>query len=1259
MKTLQPMSLLTMCILLSFSSLAGQNSTPPWEDPAVFAMNQMETHTRRTVPFDNPHEALNYELSKSPHYLKLNGAWAFRWYETPEAAPAEFYNQAFDISDWDSIQVPANWQMEGYGHPMFRNITHTFPSTPPQVPDDYNPTGLYRREFTVPLDWKTREVFLHFEGVKSASYVWLNGEFIGYNEGGMEPAEYNITPHLKPGKNSLAVKVLRYSDGTYLEDQDMWRLSGIYRDVYLFSTPKIHLEDFFVYTDLDSEYQNATINFSGTLANYSRVDISDYELKSSLYNAQGKPVVDELYTIAHIIANAGERIKLKFSEEVLNPKKWSAEKPNLYTLLLTLEDEFGDTLAVQSQRIGFREVEVKNRAIYVNGKQIKFNGVNRHEHHPETGRFNSEETMIEDLRLMKQFNINAVRTSHYPPDPAFLDLADEIGIYVIDETGDEAHANTQLSENPAWRDAFLDRGNRMVQRDRNHPSIIIWSAGNEAGSGENIAAIIESGKQLDPSRPAWLYGGNAGMLPFEDIIGPRYPHPNYLKEVAETPDSEDPRPSFMDEYEAATGNSLGQFQEYWDLIYAYPRLTGGAVWDWVSPGITRSLITTPDHSGYSNTGVLMGRSDLSVGKPGQALDLSGHDEWIELYRDPSLELAGGELTIAFWIYPRAWNGHNPMVTKGNQQFGVRQSHSDSLEFYIFDKNRVILRSVLPENWEGQWHHIAAVYDGTSLKMYHNGNLLAEQAYEGSIAFGRYPVNIGKNAEIHGQDHPGGLSNAKYDNVRIWNSALSAADIQRDMENPDGEPDESAVLWLPFERTEERDDFYTLGIGGRTYGVVWPDRSVQPELHQMKKTPQPIQFRALDLNEGRIQIINQFNFTNLRELDYFWSITAGSDILDSGRFTGPKLSPSDSGNISLPYNIPADAEQGAEMLLTVQAVLADSTGWAPAGHEVAWEQFSLPVDIIKPGEDLTASEKFRIRDRRNELLIIGDQFRYNYQKNSGQFEIVRETETIMLEGPTLSVWRAPTSNETDDWGGAIAKEWWQHDLDRLEHVVSDVTVTSQNPDQVQFTVSAELHTPDGKSKFDIQYEYSIKNSGLISLTTTATPKDDLPRWLPGVGLNLTLPGSFTSFEWFGRGPFETYPDRKTGAKIGSYSSSVSAEYVPYLTPQEHGNKTDVRWASFSETNGLGLFITGDELLNIRSSHFHVDNLSRAMYPFQLDPRDSVFVYVGHKVTGVGGTPIATLENYRTLPQPYTFEISFIPFDRETQLPESLYEIISGR
>ncbi len=800
-----------------------------------------------------------------------------------------------------------------------------------------------------------------------------------------------------------------------------------------------------------------------------------------------------------------------------------------------------------------------------------------------------------------------------------------------------------------------DRGDRMVRRDRNHPSIIIWSAGNEAGSGENIAAIIESGKSLDPSRPAWLYGGNAGMLPFEDIIGPRYPHPDYLKKIGETPESEDPRPSFMDEYEAATGNSLGQFQEYWDLIYQYPRLTGGAVWDWVSPGIARPLIMTPDASGNNNHGALMGHSDLSKGKSGRALDLSGHDEWLELYRSPSLDLAATDLTIAFWIKPGPWRGHNPMVTKGNQ-FGVRQSHRDSLEFYIHDQERIVLRATVPENWKGNWQHIAAVYNGKVLQLYHNGGLLAEKVHDGEIAFGRYALNIGKNAEIHGQDHPGGLSNARYDNVRIWNSAKSSSAIQQDMENLTGGPDNAALLWLSFEETNEQGNFYTRGIGGRTYGVVWPDRSIQPELYQMKKSPQPVKFTSLHADNGTLKLTNDFNFTNLSEIDLNWSISNGSDTLDSGRLSLPQIAPGASGTVTVPFHVPVEKNPGEDVYITVSAVTPDSTPWAPADHEIAWEQFTLPVPVAQPRPAQNQENKLRIRDRKASITITGEEFRYTFQKRGGNLHISVKGDEMMLAGPHLSVWRAPTSNETDSWGGAIAKAWWKHDLDRLIHVVSDVQITSRSSSEVNFLVKAELKTPASIQKFHVTYEYTVTTDGVIRIDTDVNPVGDLPSWLPGIGLEMSLPGKFDQVSWFGRGPFETYPDRKTGGKLGQYSGCVQDQYVPYLTPQHHGNKTDVKWISLTSADNTGIVFSGTEDLNAQVSHYSSENLSRAMYPFQLNKNDKVYLHLDHKITGVGGTPIATLEKYRTLPEPYSFTITLVPFAGDGDLPKLLLQKI---
>ena len=656
--------------LFCITTLHAQND---WENPAVFERNQTEPHTPLT-PFVNLEEALGGDRQANTFFLNLNGKWKFKWASIVAEAPADFYKDESMVSAWDEIDVPSNWQMKGYGHPMFRNVAMGFPEMPPMVPAYYNPTGSYFKSFEVPENWDGRQIFLHFEGVKSASNVWVNGVDVGYNQGGFEPAEYDITKFVKMGKNTIAVKVLRYSDGSFLENQDMWRLSGIYRNVYLFATPLLHMRDYYLTTDFDEKYQNATLKAEVEVTNFSRQKING-SVRINLLDEQKKPVFSKsIIQMANIQANG--TVSLSFQKEVIEPKQWSAEKPNLYTLSIELLDNKGKIIEAYAPAMGFRETEVKGNAIYVNGQAVKFNGVCSHVHHPENGQTMDMETIKKDFTLMKKFNINLVRTSHYPPNIEYLQLANEYGIYIVDETGDECHNHEYLSADPAWKSMFIDRARKIVKRDRNNPCIVFWSAGNEAGEGDNLKALMEVGRTIDPSRPDWMYGGNNEDIPFENIFGPRYWSPFEMKKLAEQNPTEDSRPSFMDEYLAATGNSMGGLDEYWELIRKYPRLTGGAIWDWVSPSIKHPLMILKDQSPKGNDGAIMGRGHLVDGKFGKALDLSGHDEWVEFYRDPSLDISDKEITLELWVMPRKFIHSNYFLSKGNHAYGLIQKDAE-------------------------------------------------------------------------------------------------------------------------------------------------------------------------------------------------------------------------------------------------------------------------------------------------------------------------------------------------------------------------------------------------------------------------------------------------------------------------------------------------------------------------------------------------------------------------------------------------------
>jgi beta-galactosidase len=1240
-------------ISLLICSLVPAQNHPDYENPEVFERGQVLPHAT-LMPYASLEQALEGERASSPAHLSLNGMWQFHWAENPDVAPAEFYEKGFQRGDWHQIRVPANWQMEGFGYPLFRNIGLPFVEDPPVVPDGFNPVGSYYRTFELPDDWKEKQVFLHFEGVHSASYVWVNGKEVGYNQGGMEPAEYDITPFLKSGRNSLAVKVLRYSDGAYMEDQDTWRLSGIYRNVYLMATPRVHIRDFYITTDLDEDYRDARLNVQAEVVNYAGRKAEDHTIRFTLYNRDGKQVDGGRWeaTTGSVTGNSNKMISTAI--ELENPEKWSAEYPNLYTLVMELLDGSGEPLELLSSRVGFREVEVRDQAILVNGVPIKFNGVNSHMLHPETGHAMDVETMRKDLHLMKQFNINCVRTSHYPPNVEYLDLADELGIYVVDETGDEAHDYQYISHDPLWREQYLDRMKKMVYRDRNHPSVVIWSAGNESGPGDNLCAIMEQGKIIDPSRPAWLYGGNDDRDPLtnpircEDIVGPRYLQPFRLEQRFAK--SEDPRPSFMDEYIAATGNSLGGLDEYWELIYKYPRLTGGAIWDWISQGITQPVVSTQDDSPGNLKCVFMNRAHLVMGEYGQALHLSGHDDWLEVARDPSLDITGRELTLSFHVRPEPYNGFGYFLTKGDYQFGIVQSADDMLTFYMNTGEKITLEGRLPDDWVGTWHQVTGIYDGKKLELYVDGNMIGTRACRGAIINSPYGVILGKSAEIR-DSHRGYLCHATIDRVRIFDRVVSLEDLQLDHESL--KP--GSKLWLDFETAREEGTYYSIGIPGRTYGLIWPDRSVQPELWQLKKSPQPVQFLAKDPAVGTLTIQNRHHFRNLSELDFNWEVTENEKVIQSGTLE-LDIPAGQAEAIQVPLREP-DVVPGAIYHLLITCKTREDQPWAGAGYEVAWEQFRLPF-YEEPAKNEDAPGTLTVNESDQLLTLGGDGFTYTFDKSSGTFSsMVIQGKEIVNKGLRFNVWRAPLANDLDSWnfwhteigytqewmGQETANGWRSIGLDRLVQEVDHLTVVPGEK-ETEVMVEASLHAMNYTTGFKVHYHYTVKADGEIRVTTHVSPRDYMTRWIPKMGLQMELPKAYRNMEWFGRGPFETYPDRKTGAKVGLYQTTVEEDFVPYIIPQDYGNKTDVHWFRLTDDTGTGICITGEELFNASAQKYTTDNLDRAHYPFQLKEEDVVTLNMDHLVSGVGGTANSVLNRYRVLPEETCFTFYIQPVNR---------------
>jgi len=1240
-------------------------SPTDWQDPAVFEKGQTAPHAFH-VPFSTPEAALANDVAACDTYQLLNGRWKFSWSPTPAQAPAGFWEPAYDASHWDDISVPSNWQMEGYGHPKFRNIPLSFESDPPRIPEYYNPVGCYKRSFTIPGTWNDKAIMLRFEGIKSASYVWVNGRQVGYNQGGFEPAEYDITSFVQPGENDLSVQVIRFCDGAYLENQDMWRLSGIYRDVMLYAQAKTLVRDHYVVTDLDENYRDAVLTITSSLENRG-TEKSNVTLEIDVLDAAGLSVLSGPVRSAGLKFDAGSTESVALAIPVKEPKKWSAEYPNLYTLLLHLQDERGQTLEAFTRKIGFREVEYKDQLLTVNGVPVKLNGINSHMHHPEKGQAVPLETLRQDLLIMKRFNINCVRTSHYPPTPEYLSMADDLGIYVVDEVGDEAHGNIYLSEDPAWMEMYQDRSRKLVYRDRNHPSVIIWSAGNESGSGENIKAVIETGKAIDPSRPAWMYGGNRFYIPFEDIVGPRYWIPLHLRSLieGEVLPAEDRRASFMDEYLAATGNGLGGMDEYWALIRKHPRSTGGAIWDYVSPAVVTPRWIAPDLSPAKNDGQIMGRPVFTEGKNGRGLEFSGHDDWIEFYRHPSLDITGREIAIGFWVKPYKIPQPNTFLAKGKFQYGIHLPDPQTLEFYVHTNERkglqthtrrIAATAKVADDFYDKWHHIAGIYDGRTVQLYLDDQLVAETAFSGDMSTTPFPLCIGREAETQDQgEYSGRLSKMIIDDVKIHDRALTLADLRS--------TSATAVLALDFETDRQAGAFYAVGLGGRTYGVIWPDRTVQPEIHQIKKSGQPVAFKLLDAEKGVIRITNFHHFKNLHELAGSWSLQIDGEVTQRGALT-IELPPGKSKDVVIPF---APVRTAGEQLLLVSFQLKEPTEWAGAGHEIAWEQFLLPSQApAAAAVDLPAG-RVQVDESETEFRISGGNFSYIMNKISGQLTSLRfDGVEYLVKGPEFTVWRAPTANAVDPWGAYFFNsrqltEGYGRSTDNqlrtlgmrdLRIAVDDVAIVQEGGAEVvielqawsasSFPPSTIMSWGQPFSAFERRETWTFSADGSIELVQRITPYGPMPDLLPREGLRFLLPKAFRQVEWYGRRPFETYPDRKTGAKIGIYRSDADRLYEPYILPQDHGNRTDVRWLKVYDAQGRGLLISSASPLNFSLHKYSTDNLSRAVYTYQLQEAPHGILHVDYRVSGVGGTAVRQLQPYRVQAREGVYSLQIKPF-----------------
>lgn len=995
-----------------------RNGFPEWNNnPEIFQLNRLPAHAT-SMPFLSVEDALTVDRMESPFCKLLNGEWKFLFSKNPDSRSKDYYNDGFDESEMKPIQVPSHWQFQGYDYPQYTNVSYPWEKQeelkPPFAPTKYNPVGQYITYFDIPKEWENQPVYLHFAGVESAFYVWINGDLVGYGEDSFTPSEFDISPYLIEGKNKLAVEVYRWSDASWLEDQDFWRLSGIFRDVYLYSSPVLHISDYFVQTNLDADFVDAELLVNMKVSNYAGLFNKPVSIEAHLFDQQGNKVFSEL--IADQYLQNEEEKDLCFSKHLESPSLWSAEKPTLYSFVITVENSDGNIIEAQSCKVGFRKIEIKDSLMLVNGKRVLFNGVNRHEFSHLRGRSVTKEDMLQDVLAMKKHNINAVRTSHYPNHPYWYELCDQYGLYVIDEANLETHGSwsygqkemldTVPGDKEEWTANVIDRCHSMLHRDKNHPSIVIWSLGNESFGGTNFIKMKNHIKKEDPTRLVHYEGVAHYRASSEasEIESMMYEHPSKLEAYAlNAEQSEVPaKPYIVCEYAHAMGNSVGNLYQYTDLFNKYPILQGGFIWD---------------------------------------------------FKDQSI-----------------------------------QSTTESGVTYL-------------------------AYGGDFGESPHDGNFCGN-------------------------------------------------------------------------------------------GLLFADGTLTPKIYEVKKCYQPIDVR---LENDRFTVINKNLFTDVNEYEARWTMLKDGEEIASDSIS-VSCKPLSSVTIDLKDVLSNYVMEGNEYIITISFHTMKDSLWAEKGYEIAFDQFVLSDRIyVQPVPSLSLKN---IEESNEQVKVEGETFSLTVSKTSGFITSFIKQGVEVLAGPVVpNFWRALTDNDRGNKLGDRAGIW--------EHAGTTAVLEQMNVKEMDRTVQIEtvlqLQTSP-VSRCTIHYE--ITGDGEILVAFELVPGESLPE-IPEIGMILPLVKSFEDISWYGKGPHENYWDREKGAKIGHYVSTVENEFIPYLKPQEHGNKIDVR--SFEIENGAGvkLHVTSDSLLEMNAGAYSATELQEAGHTYQLPERTKTYLRVNHKQMGVGG------------------------------------------
>ncbi|MDU4937208.1 MAG: glycoside hydrolase family 2 TIM barrel-domain containing protein [Clostridium sp.] len=1289
----------------------------------VFGINREEA-TTSTIAYQSIEDArigsLNYDKERSDYYQLLTGD-ENNWDLTVVKNDAEaqkflddgFMNENYstDPNDgWKSVKLPASWTTQGFDYSIYTNTqmpwqTRYDPNVKvPEAPVNYNPVGLYRKKFTVKDNMKQENgrVYLSFQGVESAYYVYVNGKEVGYSEDSYRPHEFDITDYLNADgeENTLAVKVHKFSDGTWMEDQDMIYDGGIFRDVYLRSTPETHIYDYSVVTDLDDSYSNAELDLKLKLKTFSKSAINGYKVDVKLFDESGTNIMSGKGVNIDVNMN-GDKAEVEGKTIIENPKLWSAENPNLYTLVITLEDGNGNHIESISQQLGFREIEftsteVNNRDDYsattkqyqtitINGEQLLFKGTNRHDTDPMYGKYVPKSTLEEDVKLMKQFNINAIRTSHYGNDEYLYYLADKYGLYVMGETNAECHAlmYNQDEVGKYLKPLTMDRTNTSFQTLKNQTSIVMWSIGNEMSYSKNGAnnlypEMVWYFKDRDNTRP--VHSEGLGWDGGTDIDSNMYPSVSTTWSKASKDSNKTRMPYVLCEYSHAMGNAVGNLKEYWDAIRSEPNMNGGFVWDWVDQSRAISLPKQFNITDKSNlaavgkthgSGVKLDASEESItGKSYDGYTVMSNEN-NELYNS---KLSGDNATFTFEaiVKPSAKASDSVILSKGDNQVALKTDRSgDFIEFFIVNNGSwKVATAPIPEDWVGEWHQVAGTYDGQTLKVFIDGQELGKIDYDVTIDAKEDPIAIGYDT-VKGRDFSGEISIA-----RIYTEALTSEQLKAQYSvNPTIKPSsDDVLLWLDYSEEFVEDpssvwDYYSeeyasqnlyneemdgkfFGYGGDwgdktndndfcQNGLLSPDRDVQPELYEVKYQYQSFWFESTEeeISNRIVNVYNENNFTNLNNYDVIWELVEDGSIIDQGNITDVNVNPRETKSITIPYTMPKMTKAEGEYYLNISVRLKEDTLWANKGHEISSEQIKVPANVAKVSpviSDLDVS----INENDNMINISGNDFSFQIDKQTGLMSnYIYKGEMLIEEGPKPNFWRAPVNNDNNnfDWSWMNAGE--NVTLDSYE-------VIELEDGRKQIKTNLTLNNAKGTKQ---EMLYTINGTGEVTVEINVDAQGTgMGRYLR-IGSMMTLPEGYENVTWYGNGPVESYQDRNTNSKVMINKNTVTDLFYPFIKTQDTGNLTGVKWISVeSEAKENAILVSAKNEVEASALHFSPKDLTEANHPYELGgPKEETYLTIDYKSSGNGNKSCGpdTLPEYRlNNDKAYNYSYTIVPYNK---------------